>query len=219
MLHGHTSPTHHDCVIDDLWSTAHGDIFHYSVSKICLSYRTDFCLPQHRRYSTYFFALVGLDKPFVVTVIVNACQISGTLAAFVVIRFVGRRLTLILGAAVCCFSMLALSTIKQAAPNSVSAHRSVIAFICIFCFTYAASWGSISPVVMGEIPSNHLRSKTVSIALASGWVVSLVVVTSVPYLLSAAYANLGANVGFIFGALAVPVLIATILIVPETKGK
>ena len=72
---------------------------------------------------------------------------------------------------------------------------------------------------MGEIPSNRLRSKTVSIALASGWVVSLAVVTAVPYLLSAAYANLGAKVGFIFGSLAVPVLIATILIVPETKGK
>jgi SP family sugar:H+ symporter-like MFS transporter len=220
MLQGHRSPTHNDCVFDDLRSAAHGGIIHFRVNMIHLSHRS--CkksLLYYRRYSTYFFGLVGFTNAFVVTVIINACNISGTLSAFVLVRTVGRRLILIVGAAVCCFCMLAFSAIKQAAPNSIPAGKASIAFICMFCFTYNATWGSISPAVMGEVPSNRLRSKTVSIALASSWVVSLAVVTAVPYLLSAAYANLGAKVGFIFGALAVPVLIATILIVPETKGE
>jgi SP family sugar:H+ symporter-like MFS transporter len=132
---------------------------------------------------------------------------------------IGRRRLLIVGAAVCGFCMLAFATIAKAVPNSTAAAKSLTAFICIFCFTYAGTWGSIGPVVLGEVPSNRLRSKTVSIALSFSWVVCLAVICSVPYLLSADYANLGTEVGFIFGALTIAVLVVTILILPETKGK
>jgi MFS transporter, SP family, sugar:H+ symporter len=171
-----------------------------------------------RSYSTYFFALVGLGNAFEVTVIVNACQIAGPLLAFIVVRKIGRRPLLIGGAAVCGFCMLAFASVAQGAPNSPAAAKCLITFICIFFFTYAGTWGSVGPVVMGEVPSNRLRSKSVSIALSFAWVFCLAIICSIPYLLSPEYANLGTKLGFVFGSLTVAVLVATILILPETKG-
>ncbi|KAF9885683.1 hypothetical protein FE257_012665 [Aspergillus nanangensis] len=170
-------------------------------------------------YLTYFFALTGYTNAFVITVISSACAIAGSLSSIFSIQYFGRRTILIVGAAVNCFCMLAFATISVAAPDSPPAAKSLIAFICIFNFTYSASWGPVVPVIAGEIPSNRLRSKSLGLSVGGNWTCSMIVICAVPYLIGAEYANLGTKIGFIFGGLTVPLLIFTILFVPETKGR
>jgi SP family sugar:H+ symporter-like MFS transporter len=168
---------------------------------------------------TYFFSLVGFTDAFVVSVIANAVAIGGTVAAFPIVKYLGRRRTMIVGAFINAFCMLAFASISDAHPGSTAAAKCLIAFICIFSFTYSATWGSIGPIVIGEVPSNRLRSKTISIALTLSFLMALIVITSIPYLIGPAYLNLGTKVGFIFGGLTVLVWIGTMLYLPETKDR
>jgi MFS transporter, SP family, sugar:H+ symporter len=171
------------------------------------------------RYSTYFFSLIGFKDAFVITVIINACQVAAVVLAFLIIRHIGRRILLIVGAGICAMSMLLFAIIAQAAPGSDAANKCITAFICIYVFSFAATWGSIGPIVTGEVPSNRLRSKTVSCALSTNWFFCLAVITGIPYLINKDYANLGTKVGFIFGPLAVLVFIGAVLLLPETKDR
>jgi MFS family permease len=168
---------------------------------------------------TYFFALVGFTDAFVCTVIANALSIGGTIVAFPLVKYIDRRPLMIGGAFVCAFCMLAFAIVAEAAPKSNAAAKCIIAFICIFNFSYSATWGSLGPVIMGEVPSNKLRSKTVALAASASFFVSLIVITTIPYLIGASYANLGTRVGFIFGGLTVLVFIGVVIFLPETKDR
>lgn len=139
--------------------------------------------------------------------------------ALFAVKYVGRRPLLITGCAVNAFCMLAFASIAEAAPNSRAASKCLIAFICIFCFTFAATWGPVCPILIGEVGSNRLRTKTVAIGMASNWILCLAVLTSLPYLLDAQYANLGTKVGFIFGSLTTVLLVLVVFFLPETKDR
>jgi hypothetical protein len=115
--------------------------------------------------------------------------------------------------------MFAFAVITTADPTSKAAAKSVAAFICIFTFTYSATWGTVVPVVVGEIPSNRLRSKSLGFSVSFTWAGAILVICGAPYLIQPQYANLGTKVGFIFGGLTVPLLLFAIFFVPETKGR
>lgn len=141
------------------------------------------------------------------------------LLALFAVRRVGRRVMLITGSGVCSACMLLYAALSTAAPGSRVAGRCVVAFIYIYVFRYAATFGSIGPVVTGEVPSNRLRSKSLSIALSGNWICALAVICSVSYLINPDYANLGTKVGYIFGGLGMLVFVATIFLIPETKDR
>lgn len=172
-----------------------------------------------RRYGTLFFQLSGVTNPFLITVITGACGIAGSLTAYFLIHWIGRRPILIAGAAIQGSSMLILAIVAVAAPASTAASKCVCAFASIFFFTYGATWGATSQVLLGELPSTKLRSKTVALATCAGWLCDTLIICAIPYLLSPTYANLGAKVGFIFGACQVLVLIWSIFFLPETKDR
>lgn len=115
--------------------------------------------------------------------------------------------------------MLGFATVAEAAPHSNAAAKCEITFISIFLFAYSATWGSLGPIVIGEVPSNRLRTKTISVAIGLSWLMALLVITSIPYLINPQYLNLGTKVGFIFGGLTVIVFVLTIIFVPETKDR
>jgi SP family sugar:H+ symporter-like MFS transporter len=144
---------------------------------------------------------------------------AGSATAFPLIKYFGRRPILIIGAAVCAICMLTFAIVGVAAPNSEAASKCLVAFTSIYIFTYGATWGPVPQVILGEIPSNRLRSKTMAIATAINWSCTLFIVCGIPYLLSADYANLGTKVGFIFGGITVFTFFWTLFFLPETKDR
>ncbi|RFU26555.1 hypothetical protein B7463_g9780, partial [Scytalidium lignicola] len=170
-------------------------------------------------FGTYFFTITGISNPFVATVITSACGMAGSASAFALIKFFGRRPILITGSAVSAICMLVFAIVGVAAPNSLTADSCLVAFTSIFIYTYGATWGPVAQVVLGEIPSNRLRSKSLAIATALNWLCTLMVVCSLPYLLSDSYVNLGTKVGFIFGGCNVLSFFWALFCLPETKDR
>ncbi|KAI8716220.1 hypothetical protein NCS52_00915100 [Fusarium sp. LHS14.1] len=75
----------------------------------------------------------------------------------------------------------------------------------------------VSTVIMGEVPSNALRSKTVAFATAVQIVISVLILTIYPYLLGPDSKHLQGYIGFIAGASSLVYTIWTFFYVPETS--
>ncbi|OQU96574.1 hypothetical protein CLAIMM_02638 [Cladophialophora immunda] len=170
-------------------------------------------------YGTFFFQLSGVTHAFLITVITGVCGIAGSISAFFLVRWFGRRPILIVGAASQGTCMFIFAIVAVALPGSTAASKCLCAFVSIFIFTYGATWGAVSQVLLGEIPSNKLRSKTIGLATCAGWLCDTLIICGIPYLLSPVYANMGAKVGFIFGGTQVVVLLWSIFFIPETKDR
>ena len=151
--------------------------------------------------------------------ITGLCGIAGSATAIVAVRYVERRYILIGGAAGQGISMFIFAIVSTVAPNSVAASRCLSAFVSLFIFIYGATWGAVIKVLLGELSSTALRSRTIALAMCCSWLSDTLIVCGIPYLLSPDYANLGGKVGFIFGGCEVLALLWAILFVPETKDR
>lgn len=171
------------------------------------------------RYGTYFFLVTGISNPFTITVITSVCGMAGSVSAFPLVKYFGRRPLLIGGGIICAFSMLIFAIVGVAKPDSVAAARCLVAFTCTYIFTYGATWGPVPQAILGEIPSNRLRSKTVSIATTVNWLCTTFIICGSPYLLSAQYVQLGTKMGFIFGGCTILGTIWVYFALPETKDR
>jgi len=170
-------------------------------------------------YGTFFFSISGISNPFIITVVTGVCGILGSAASFFLVRYFGRRELLIGGSFLCGISMLIFAIVGVAAPGSTAAAKCLVVFVCLFIFSYGATWGPVTEVVVGEISSNKLRSKTVSFGTMVTWASDILIVCSIPYLINPNSVNLGAKVGFIFGGCEIAIFIWTILYLPETKDR
>ena len=170
-------------------------------------------------YGTYFFSVSGVTNPFLITIATGICGIAGSASSFFLVRHVGRKRILLVGAFVCGLSMLIFAIVALIAPDSPTAAKCLAAFVCLYIYAYGASWGPITGVVIGELPSTRLRSRTIAIGTSVGWFSDIVIVCSIPYLIGVDYANLGAKVGFIFGGLEIIICMGTYFFLPEMKDR
>lgn len=147
------------------------------------------------------------------------CGIAGSLASFVLVKYVDRRHILIGGTISQSICMFTFAIVGVASPGSKGAAKCLATFVCIFIFSYGASWGPVSFVLIGELPSTKLRSKTVALATCVGWSFNTLILVGMPYLLNPTYAMLGAKVGFIFGGAEVLAFSFCFFFLPETKDR
>lgn len=74
-------------------------------------------------------------------------------------------------------------------------------------------------VIKAEIPHTSLRDKSNMLFWTVSNLCNILVTFTLPYLLKAPYANLGAQVGFVYGSISFVFLILTFLMLPEMTGK
>jgi MFS transporter, SP family, sugar:H+ symporter len=119
--------------------------------------------------TTFFQSLGTISNPFLISLITTLVNVLSTPISFYTIERFGRRPLLIWGAAgmvVCQFIVAIIGTAsKQTAPE-VSA---MIAFICIYIFFFASTWGPGAWVVIGEIFPLPIRARGVALSTASNW--------------------------------------------------
>lgn len=141
------------------------------------------------------------------------------MAAFPLVRYFGRRTLLLAGGAVCGLSMLIFASVGVADGQSTAASACLVAFTCLYLFSYGATWGPVPLAIVGEIPTNALRSKTLSLATSINWCSTALIACGSPYLLDPKYANLGTKLGFIFGACIAVAVTWVYFDLPETKDR
>ena len=126
-------------------------------------------------YGTGFFKNLGtIQNPFLISLVTTLVNVCSTPISFWTVEHLGRRMILLYGAigmCICEFIVAIMGTATANAngvsPSSVTS--AMIAFICIYIFFFASTWGPGAWVVIGEIFPLPIRARGVALSTASNW--------------------------------------------------
>jgi sugar porter (SP) family MFS transporter len=172
-------------------------------------------------YGTSFFKNSGISNGFTISLITSCINVASTFPGLYLVEKWGRRPLLMFGAigmAVCQFIVAITGTV--AGTHNKPAQDSLIAFVCIYIFFFASSWGPCAWVVTGEIFPLKVRAKSLSMTTASNWLLNWAIAYATPYLVNdgPGDANLGAKVFFIWGGCCFICIFFVWAMIYETKG-
>ncbi|SNX83427.1 related to HXT1 - Low-affinity hexose facilitator [Melanopsichium pennsylvanicum] len=180
-------------------------------------------------YTVTFMTAVGLNDAFTITIIVDVIEVVGVLCSFLLVNRFGRRvliLTTSIPMFIALFVVAGIGT-KGLPPRgeslpwpgviSVTEGRTIAAMICIYVFFFNLAWGPLAWVVASELAVGKNRSKIMSIGTACFWVVAWAVTFTLPYLFY--NANLGAQIGWIYGVGTLIAMTFVYFFIPETFGR
>jgi len=102
--------------------------------------------------------------------------------------------------------------------QNIPAVNAQIAFIAIFIFFFATTWGPGAWVLIGEIFPLPIRSRGVALSTASNWLWNTIIAVITPYLVGPDEGNLRSSVFFLWGGLCTAAFVYSYFLIPETKG-
>ncbi|KEQ78478.1 general substrate transporter [Aureobasidium pullulans EXF-150] len=172
-------------------------------------------------FGTSFFTNSGIDKPFVISMITSTVNTVSTFPGLYAVDKFGRRSTLLggaIGMTVCQFIVAITGTVADI--DNMPAQRTLIAFVCIYIFFFASTWGPNVWVVTGETFPLKVRAKALSMTTASNWLLNWALAYMTPYLVNSGPGNadLGAKVFFIWGSSCFICIFFVWALIYETKG-
>ncbi|KAK3317538.1 general substrate transporter [Cercophora scortea] len=170
-------------------------------------------------FGTTFFQQLGtIDNPFLISLITTLVNVCSTPISFWSMERLGRRPLMIWGAVGMCICQFIVAIIGTVLEGNDVATKVMIAFICIYIFFFATTWGPGAWVVIGEIYPLPIRAKGVALSTASNWLWNCIIAVITPYMVDKERGNLGAKVFFIWGGLCGLCLTYAYFLIPETKG-
>ena len=170
-------------------------------------------------YGTNFFKNSGIHNPFMIGLTTNLVNVICTLPGLYLVERMGRRNLLLFGAIGMCISQFIVASVGITTTSMV-ANKVLIAFVCIYIFFFASSWGPVAWVVTGELFPLKVRAKALSITTATNWLLNFAIGYATPYLVDDGPGNLGlgSKVFFIWGGCCFICIVFVYTCVYETKG-
>ncbi|GAA5937010.1 hypothetical protein JCM3775_001925 [Rhodotorula graminis] len=184
-------------------------------------------------YSTAFLKSTGtISDPFLTSMIFTIVNVCSTPISFYTVEKFGRRPLLIYGAGammVCQFiiaivgvtvgfNKTALNAAGESIAQNTGAVNAQVAFIAIFIFFFASTWGPGAWVLIGEIFPLPIRSRGVALSTASNWLWNTIIAVITPYMVNENRGDLKSSVFFVWGGLCTCAFVYAYFLVPETKG-
>lgn len=170
-------------------------------------------------YGTQYFKNAGFKNPFIIQVITNSVNVASTFPGLYMVEKLGRRYLLLIGAiGMCVCQYIVAITGTVAGTTDVPAQKTAIAFVCIYIFFFASSWGPVAWVVTGELFPLKARAKCLSMTTASNWLLNWAIAYSTPYMVDPDHANLQSKVFFVWGSFCFVCIAFVYLMIYETKG-
>lgn len=143
---------------------------------------------------------------------------------FIVVERVGRRKSLVWGAALGCIPMWYIGGYVMKADPAAAALRGdvsrngwgYLAMVCVYlnAFIICATWQGTTWTFASEVFPLDIRMLCVSLTTADTWLGSFIIARSTPYMIS----DLGYGAYFVFASFLVGMGIWSFFFVPETKG-
>ncbi|KAM0454350.1 hypothetical protein ACHAPV_008429 [Trichoderma viride] len=172
------------------------------------------------QYSVVFYQSEGYkSQAFLFNILSNVSGLVCLIATWFIIDQVGRRPMLMTGGtgmAIFLFVVGGVGTVKN---PSNSERGGLVASFILFTSSYNLSWAPVSYVVVSEAASTRVKEKTNLLASVISIITTFVTSFTIPYLLNAPYAALGAKVGFIYGSINVVMVVVAYFFIPEMKGR
>lgn len=184
-------------------------------------------------YSTPFLASThAISSPFLISIIFTIVNVCSTPVSFWTVERFGRRPLLIFGALgmlICQFlvaiigvtvgfNKLTTDAAGETVAVNIAAVNAQVAFIAIFIFFFASTWGPGAWILIGEIFPLPIRSRGVALSTASNWLWNTIIAVITPYMVGPDKGNLRSSVFFIWGGLCTCAFVYSYFLVPETKG-
>lgn len=186
-------------------------------------------------YSTPFLQSTGaISNTFLISLIFTLVNVCSTPISFWTVERFGRRFILIVGAfgmLVCQFLVAIIgvtvgfnhthpdpSNPDASIADNIPAVNAQIAFIAIFIFFFASTWGPGAWILIGEIFPLPIRSRGVALSTASNWLWNTIIAVITPYMVGETHGNLKSSVFFVWGGLCTCAFVYSYFLVPETKG-
>jgi sugar porter (SP) family MFS transporter len=181
-------------------------------------------------YGTQYFKNSGISNPFIISMITSSVNTASTFPGLYAIDKWGRRPLLFWGAigmSVCqlIVAVTGTTTTSQLPDGTIystnlAGQRVSIAFVCIYIFFFASTWGPIAWVVTGEIFPLKVRAKALSMTTATNWLLNWAIAYSTPYLVNwgPGNANLQSKIFFIWFGCCFLCITFVYFMIYETKG-
>jgi MFS transporter, SP family, sugar:H+ symporter len=172
-------------------------------------------------YSTTLWNAVGFKNSFLISVISSVINLVMTFVAIALVDKIGRKPLLIAGSigmtVTLAFMAIAFANadVVKGAP-SLPQPWGVIALVAanLFVVSFAASWGPLVWVLLGEMFPNRIRAKALGVAAGAQWIANFAVTLTFPPL---AAVSLVLTYG-LYALFALLSLVLVLAFVPETKG-
>lgn len=132
--------------------------------------------------------------------ILSCVNVISTFPGLYLVEKMGRRNLLLMGAVgMCVCQFIVATTGTVAGTEDLAAQRVAIAFVCIYIFFFASSWGPVAWVVTGELFPLKVRAKCLSMTTSTNWLLNFAIAYATPYMVNegAGYANLQSRVFFV----------------------
>lgn len=176
-------------------------------------------------FGTTFFTTNNIGSGFLFQVISNTINVVSTLPGMVFVESWGRRRLLMIGAcgmAVCQLLVAIIGSIidpTQHNERSIVANKAMAAFVFLYIFFFATSWGPVTWVVTSEIYPLKIRAKSMSMSTASNWLLNWVISFSTPFMVNSGSGNagLGVKVFYVWGGFCVVAFFFVWAMVYETS--
>ncbi|KND87650.1 putative glucose transporter rco-3 [Tolypocladium ophioglossoides CBS 100239] len=181
-------------------------------------------------YGTKYFQNSGVSSGFVIQMITSAINVASTIPGLYAIDKWGRRPLLLWGAVGMCVSQFIVAmtgTLTSGQfPDGViyvknlAGQQAAVAFVCIFIFFFASTWGPLAWVVTGEIFPLKCRARSLSMTTATNWLFNWAIAYSTPYLVNfgPGFANLQSKIFFIWFGCCFICIAFVYFFIYETKG-
>lgn len=173
----------------------------------------------------FFNQIRNGPNPFQTTLVTTLVNVLSTPLSFWTIEKFGRRLLVITGAIGMIITQYIVAILGVTAGRELadgshnqSAIKAMIGFICINIFFFAATWGPVGWVTVGESFPLPIRSRGVGISTASNWFWNCIIGTITPFMVGNDEGGLGSKVFFVWGSLSILSLLFAYFLVPEMKG-
>ncbi|RAL13451.1 high-affinity glucose transporter [Aspergillus homomorphus CBS 101889] len=167
-------------------------------------------------YQAIFLQQIGFRQVLLMSVIVYVIGIAGNLTGVAITDRLGRRLVLLVSAALLSACMLTIGGLTATPTNNYAVQVAAVVMLMLWFFTFQSTWGPLAWVLTAEVPpAAAVREKMVTLAGFSAYGTGLVIVFVNPY----TQAAIGGSVAFIYGGFSVVATVFVWFIVPELKQR
>ncbi|KAL6874808.1 general substrate transporter [Trichoderma novae-zelandiae] len=181
-------------------------------------------------YGTRYFQNSGVSSGFTIALITSGLNVFSTIPGLLAIDRWGRRPLLLLGAVGMCAAQLVVACCGTLSTGqrpdgeifvkSLGGQQAAVAFVCVFIFFFASTWGPLAWVVTGELYPLRIRAKALSMTTATNWLLNWAIAYSTPYLVNygPGYANLQSKIFFVWSGACFLCIALAWFFIYETKG-